>query len=267
MNLRFFASDSVPLRNGFFSLAETLNIHFYAAAIIWCSTIQALPVTPARPILDIPFGSYLAQCDLSRTHMSGGDLSSHCSQNPGGFFEGRYGFSRLISMHDAGSCWSEGADITINSAGQFECDRTVSREPVNAADFLYSRHAPMGSYTKSCRGILRAEEEGRSFLYATCISGNGVYPQRRDITNCQGMDIHNDNGRLNCRPASENTENVMVSGSYLQQCDLGLTHYDPLRDQLRTLCGHAVLSYDSVTTCVDAGMDIKFLTPELPACQ
>ena len=55
----------------------------------------------------------------------------------------------------------------------------------------------------------------------------------------------------------------MVSGSYLQQCDLGLTHYDPLRDQLRTLCGHAVLSYDSVTTCVDAGMDIKFLNNEL----
>jgi hypothetical protein len=151
--------------------------------------VTALSPVPAQAALA---GSYQQSCTNSR--VSGDTLTARCNL-PGG------GTAR--SSISISSC--RGGDIA-NSNGQLVCNRNRYGNNGYGNGNRYGRYgtAPAGSYQSSCTNV----QMRGSMLSATCTPPNGnSITSTINASSCNGADIANINGRLQCNGTAYSSGN------------------------------------------------------------
>lgn len=232
------------------------------------------------PDLFLPMGSYLKDFNIGTLIFSNKMAylkSSTVFDNQLLSFEPAFNLVGEL-IHTPVQCAQEGYDLRKGSTTDLACDTSVIRPYENAARFLYSALVPYGSYIHSCTGILRTRENDRFYLYASCRPENATdrgnnlrdtfSPNRLDITDCTG-NIENINGVLKCTDSPVVPRRIL-SGSYLEDCNLSASYYDPdtqilyavFPDDVSIGIGFTEIDpYYSITLenageCIGAGKDI-----------
>ena len=112
---------------------------------------------------------------------------------------------------------------------------------------------------------MRTEENNRSYLYSSCITANaprnadydGFMTSKLDITDCHAKTIVNENGRLKCQENSVYSRKIL-SGAYLEHCDITATYYFEEAQWLTTICSGKQVSKNIPDTCFGSGRDIIY---------
>ena len=137
-------------------------------------------LAPGTVWQQIPYGSYQQSC--ANIQVQGDQLIADCNLASGG----TQNSSLSISSCARG-------DIA-NTNGRLTCNRTrYSR--ANGYGYGAYETAPSGSYQQSCTNV----RMGGTMLTGTCTDPNGNnITTTLDISNCNGSDVANMNGRLQC---------------------------------------------------------------------
>ena len=213
-------------------------------------------------MLLIPFGSYLRNTNIANIRIVRGNvyLGSESMIEEVKFQPGK-------DILNARSCWSKGYNLKKTSDGKkLTCDKSKKRTPVNAAEFLSSSIVPYGSYLDSCTGLLQTRKGDQSYLYASCMYdgapsllydyyGKFYFSQKINLANCPPGGIFSHNGHLTCSPGHAKPRTIL-SGSYLDQCKITGTYYEPDTGRLETLCEKQKLVLENASQCLGEGKDI-----------
>ena len=221
----------------------------------------------SEPELFLPFGSYLEHVLLHKIFIRGGSFYYARAGDPT-----RLSFAFADGNADAESCWRQGYDIKALSVSSLTCDTSQQKTPKNVAKSLNSVLVPYGNYLDSCAGTMRTIENGRSYLYSSCDQIDyspfpwDYIPGRLDITDCKLGNISNEDGHLTCQETSDYSRQIL-SGTYLQHCNIEDTYYLKDAQQMTTVCPGKSLTQSIPDDCLGSGRDIIFQNGSLKCIQ
>ena len=228
-------------------LSNFITIFFYCAA-------------DSDSRLFLPSGSYLEHVFLNRIFIRDGFFY----YENGNTKPTRLRFTPSEGITSPESCWSQGYDLKALYAYHLLCNTSQRRTPGNAAASLYSTMAPYGSYLDSCTGTMRTIENSRSYLYSSCMKSRAprasswaFMASKLDITDCNFKIILNENGRLKCQKHSAYSRKIL-SGSYLQHCNITDTYFFERTQQLTTVCPFGKVEKYISDACLGPGRDIIY---------
>ena len=230
-----------------------------------------------NPLLIIPMGSYLEHFNIGNIYLKNENIYLKILSDGKNIKTGvGLHFKPTRSVPTSESCWAQGYDLSKGNDMDLYCNTDIHKASgkEDAAQFLYSSLVPFGSYLQSCTGVLQTRENDRVYLYASCTADKISHyvhlefiPDKLDITDCKS-EIVNHYGSLACGDTPVKPRHIL-SGSYLESCELSRSYYEPDTQKLHSVCGDREihhLTLNNADSCIGKGKDIAFINKEL-VCQ